>query len=171
MAIQGTQVPMYTKHILFLYFSEFSIFFLIFIWKIKWTTLKNEQQKHVKQSNKTRLTQKKNKALKLCKTNTRRERRNDRITWIPFPSTPWKSLSFEQTLEPVVRGKNRNRSSLKGIWGLWEDLQKEQEMIEADSGSQMLSCSCFVEWLVTYSNLIKYDRQYHNDDRDATFFV
>ena len=24
MAIQGTQVPMYTKHILFLYFSDFS---------------------------------------------------------------------------------------------------------------------------------------------------
>ena len=28
MAIQGTQVPMYIKHILFLYFSGFSIFFL-----------------------------------------------------------------------------------------------------------------------------------------------
>ena len=26
MAIQGTQVPMYTKHTLFLYFSDFSIF-------------------------------------------------------------------------------------------------------------------------------------------------
>ena len=33
MAIQGTQVPMYTKHTLFLYFSDFSIFFLIFIKK------------------------------------------------------------------------------------------------------------------------------------------
>ena len=30
-AIQGTQVPMYTKHTLFLYFSDFSIFFLIFM--------------------------------------------------------------------------------------------------------------------------------------------
>ena len=28
MPIQGTQVPMYTKHTLFLYFSDFSIFFL-----------------------------------------------------------------------------------------------------------------------------------------------
>ena len=28
MAIQGTQVPMYTKHTLFLYFSDFSIFFI-----------------------------------------------------------------------------------------------------------------------------------------------
>ena len=27
MAIQGTQVPKYTKHTLFLYFSDFSIFF------------------------------------------------------------------------------------------------------------------------------------------------
>ena len=27
MAIQGTQVPMYTKHTLFLYFFDFSIFF------------------------------------------------------------------------------------------------------------------------------------------------
>ena len=27
MAIQGTQVPMYTKHTQFLYFSNFSIFF------------------------------------------------------------------------------------------------------------------------------------------------
>ena len=28
MAIQGIQVPMYTKHTLFLYFSDFSIFFI-----------------------------------------------------------------------------------------------------------------------------------------------
>ena len=32
MAIQGTQVPMYTKHTLFLYFSDFSIFFYFFIY-------------------------------------------------------------------------------------------------------------------------------------------
>ena len=67
---------------------------------------KNKQQKHVKQSNKTRLTQKKNKTLKLCKTKTKRERRSNRITWSRFPSIHWKNLSFEQTLEPVVRGKN-----------------------------------------------------------------
>ena len=34
MAIQGTQVPMYTKHTLFLYFSNFSLF-----------VLKNQQNK------------------------------------------------------------------------------------------------------------------------------
>ena len=68
--------------------------------------MRKKQQKHVKQNNKTRLTQKKNKTLKLCKTKTRRERRSDRITWSLFPFTPWKNLSFEQTLEPVMRGKN-----------------------------------------------------------------
>ena len=31
MAIQGTQVPMYTNHTLFLYFSDFSLLFLF--WK------------------------------------------------------------------------------------------------------------------------------------------
>ena len=36
MAIQGTQVPMYTKHTLFLYFFDFSkIFLKFFIWKTK----------------------------------------------------------------------------------------------------------------------------------------
>ena len=44
-------------------------------------------------------------------------------------------------------------------------------MIEADSGSQMLSCCCFVEWLATYSNLVEYDKQRHNDDRDAAFSI
>ena len=172
MAIQGTQVPMYTKHTLFLYFSNFSFFFY-FEKQNKQHWKKNNKKKHVKQNNKTRLTQKKNKTLKLCKTKTktRRERRSDRITWSHFPSTPWKNLSFEQTLEPMVRGKNWNCSSLKGTWGLWEDLQGEQERIEADSGFQMLSCRCSVKWLTTYSNLVEYDWQYHNDDRDAVSFV
>ena len=31
----------------------------------------------------------------------------------------------------------------------------------------MLSCRCFVEWLTTYNNLVEYDRQLHNDDRDT----
>ena len=52
MAIQGTQVPMYTKHTLFLYFSYFSILFLfLFLYeKQNKAKLKNNQQKHVKQS-------------------------------------------------------------------------------------------------------------------------
>ena len=44
-------------------------------------------------------------------------------------------------------------------------------MIEADFGFQMLSCRCSVEWLTTYNNLVEYDRQLHNDDRDAASFV
>ena len=48
MAIQGTQVPMYTKHTLFLYFSDFLIFFYVNIEnKINKT---ENHQKHVKQS-------------------------------------------------------------------------------------------------------------------------
>ena len=43
MAIQGTQVPMYTKHILFLYFSDFSKFF--FYDKQNKEKLKNKQTK------------------------------------------------------------------------------------------------------------------------------
>ena len=35
MAIQGIQVPMYTKHTLFLYFSDFSIFFIFIFMKNK----------------------------------------------------------------------------------------------------------------------------------------
>ena len=48
MAIQGTQVPIYTKHTQFLYFSDFS-FFLFFLNKIK-QKLKTNKQKHVKKS-------------------------------------------------------------------------------------------------------------------------
>ena len=44
-------------------------------------------------------------------------------------------------------------------------------MIEVDFGFQMLSCHCFVEWLTTYSNLVEYDQQLRNDDRDAASFV
>ena len=56
MAIQGTQVPKYTKHTLFLYF--FSIFFLMKN-KIK-QKLKTNKQKHVnKAKHKTRPTQNK----------------------------------------------------------------------------------------------------------------
>ena len=40
-------------------------------------------------------------------------------------------------------------------------------MIEADFGFQMLSCGCSVERLITYSNLVEYDQQLHNDDRDT----
>ena len=51
MAIQGTQVPMYTKNTLFLYFSDFSIIYLfLFYEKQNKVKLKTNKQKHVKQS-------------------------------------------------------------------------------------------------------------------------
>ena len=46
MAIQGTQVPMYTKHTLFLYFSDFSIIYLFILYeKQNKAKLKNNQIK------------------------------------------------------------------------------------------------------------------------------
>ena len=44
-------------------------------------------------------------------------------------------------------------------------------MIKADFGFQMLLCRCSVEWVTTYNNLVEYDRQLHNDDRDVTSSV
>ena len=44
-------------------------------------------------------------------------------------------------------------------------------MIKADFGFQTRSCRCSVKWLTTYSNLVEYDQQLHNDDRDAASFV
>ena len=41
MAIQGTQVPMDTKHTLFLYFSDFSIFYFFIYFYVKNKTKQN----------------------------------------------------------------------------------------------------------------------------------
>ena len=132
------------------------------------------KQKHVKQSKAKKLDWLKIKAKQTSYAKAKKRKEKEKIykiTWSPFPSTPWKNLSFEYTFKPTVRRKNWNRSSLKGTWWLWEDLQGEQERIETDSGFQMLSCRCFVEWLTTYSNLVEYDRQLHNDDKDDASFV
>ena len=45
MAIQGTQVPMYTKHTLFLYFFDFSNFYLYFYEKKNKAKIENKQTK------------------------------------------------------------------------------------------------------------------------------
>ena len=81
-----------------------------------------------------------------------------------FSSTPWKNLSFARTFDPEERGKNWNRSSSKGIRGPWEDLPKEQEMLEIDYDFQMRPYYCFVEWLTTYNNLDEYALKLHSDD-------
>ena len=47
MAIQGAQVPMYTKHTLFLYFLFFNFFFNFYEKQNK-AKLKTNKQKHVK---------------------------------------------------------------------------------------------------------------------------
>ena len=44
-------------------------------------------------------------------------------------------------------------------------------MIEVGFDFQMLSCRCSVEWLTTYSNLVEYNQQLHNDDKDVASFV
>ena len=69
-----------------------------------------------------------------------------------FLQYPGRIFPFSEALDPMVRGKNWNRSSSKGTWGLWEDIQGEQMRMETDSGFPMQSCCCSVEWLTTYSN-------------------
>ena len=85
MAIQGTQVPMYTKHTLFLYFSDFSIFFFN---KINKTEKQPNKNKLNKTKHKTRLTQKVKQNTQEMQSKTRRREESNRITWSHFPSTP-----------------------------------------------------------------------------------
>ena len=84
MAIQGTQVRMYTKHTLFLYFSEFFFFYMKDKAKQNWKKKIVKQPKH-----KTRLTQNL-KANHISNAHTKQEERekSDRITLSFFPSTP-----------------------------------------------------------------------------------
>ena len=58
MAIQDTQVPMYTKHTLFLYFSNFSIFLFYFYEK--------QNKQNWKQTNKNMLNNAKRKTRCKC---------------------------------------------------------------------------------------------------------
>ena len=93
MAIQGTQVPMYT-YTLFLYFQ----FLFLFLYE------KQDKPKLKRKQTKTNLKKTKQyikldwlKIIKqntqVMKTKTRRgDRKSDRITWSPFLSIPWKNL-------------------------------------------------------------------------------
>ena len=118
------------------------------------------------QSIKTRQTQNlKAKHISNAHTKTKKEREKWQNHLEPFSFhtleepflwlNPWTGSEGEKLFK-----FERNMRALK-------DLQGERERIEVDSGFQMLSCRCFVEWLATYSNLVKYDWQRHNDDRDA----
>ena len=74
MAIQGTQVPMYTKHTLFLYFSDFSIYLFLYEKQNKEKLKKNNKNMLNTQSIKIRLTQNmKAKHISNAHTKTRRE--------------------------------------------------------------------------------------------------
>ena len=64
MAIQGTQVPLYIKHTLFLYFSDFSIIFFF---------MKNKINKTKKQPNKNMLNKAKHKTRRKCMKNKRKK--------------------------------------------------------------------------------------------------
>ena len=74
MAIQGTQVPKYTKHTLFLYFFDFSIFFKNFYMKNKINKTKKQPNKNMlnKSKHKTRPTQKVKQNTQEKQTKTRR---------------------------------------------------------------------------------------------------
>ena len=76
MAIQGTQVPMYTKHTLLLYFSDFLIIYLFILYEKQNKQHQKKKKKNVKQNNKTRLTQKKNKNTQVMQDkNKKREKK------------------------------------------------------------------------------------------------
>ena len=59
-----------------------------------------------KTNHKTRLTQIQAKHTSNATNKNKKIEESDKITQSPFSSTPWKNLSFEQTLELVMKGKN-----------------------------------------------------------------
>ena len=79
MAIKGTQVPIYTKHTLFLYFSDFSFFFNIYEKKKQKGKTENKQTKNMlnKTKHKTRLTQNKKEKQTSNANHKGRERKRD----------------------------------------------------------------------------------------------
>ena len=135
MTIQGKQVPMYTKHTLFLYFCDFSIFLYE---KQNW---KVNRQKHVKQSNCIKLDW-----LKTWKQNTwvmhtqnkKRERERERKMWLnhlelfsfhnleePFRlANPWsgdegeelKPFKFERNMRALRRSPRGAKEDGNWFW-------------------------------------------------------
>ena len=136
MAIQDTQIPMYTKHTLFLYFSDFSIFFFIFIWKTKQSKKKiNNNNKNMlnNQNIKTRLTQNlKAKHISNAHTKTRREREKWQNHLEPFSFhtleepflwlNPWtdsegeKPFKFERNMRALRRSPRGAREDWSWFW-------------------------------------------------------
>ena len=149
MAIQGTQVPMYTKHTLFLYFLIFQFFFKIFYMKNK--TKQNWKKNHTKtcwakQSIKTRLTQNKSKTHKLCK-NKNKKREKEKVIesfgaiFLPHPRRTFpliKTLNrrWGEELKPLKFERNMRalRRSLRGA-------RKDWSWFWLPDAIMLLSCS------------------------------
>ena len=136
MAIQGIQVPMYTKHTLLLYFSILFILFYIFIKKKKKSKLKRKTNKN-KAMHKTRLTQN-NKAKHTSNVNKNKKRREKK--WQnhlepfsfhtleePFSlANPWsggegeelKPFKFERNIRALRRSPRRAKEDGSWFWSL-----------------------------------------------------
>ena len=137
MVIQGTQVPMYTKHTIFVFFY-FSIFFLIFMKnKIKQNWIQTNKNMLNKQSIKTRLTQNmKAKHISNAHIKTRREKGKWQNHLEPFSfhtleepfrlANPWtggggeelKPFKFERNMRALRRSPKRAREDWSWFWFL-----------------------------------------------------
>ena len=99
MAIKGIQIPMYTKHTLFLYFSDFSIFFSTFMKnKIKQNWKETNKNILNKAKYKTRLTQNK-KAKHTSNANKNKKEREREKKWLNH----FELFSFHIFDEPFCR--------------------------------------------------------------------
>ena len=119
MAIQGTQVPMYTKHTLFLYFFDFS--------KKIYFYMKNKNKQNWKQTNKNMLskakllTQNKSETHKLCKN------KNTKIEKKVIESLGALFLLHPRRTFPLIKPLNRRwggRIETDQVWKEHEGFEK-----------------------------------------------
>ena len=151
MTIQGTQVPMYTKHTLFCIFQFFYMKNKI---NQNWKEKKNKKKLNKnKAMHKTRLSQN-NKSKHTSNANKNKKRREKK--WQnhlePFSfhtleepfrlANPWFGSEGEE-LKPFKF--ERNMRALRRS-------PREQKRMETDSGLLMRSCYCSFKWLTTCSN-------------------
>ena len=113
MAIQGTQVPKYTKRTLFLYFSDFSKFFFKFYENHNKAKLKTNRQNMLNKAQYKNQTDSKTRKLNTQVMHTQKEREREKVT---------KSLRafflphLERTFpfgEPLIGGEGEELKSFK----------------------------------------------------------
>ena len=137
MAIKGIQIPMYTKHTLFLYFSDFSIFFSTFMKnKIKQNWKETNKNILNKAKYKTRLTQ--NKKAKHTSNANKNKKEREREKWLnhfePFSFhtleelfyfvNPWfgdegeelKPFKFERNIRALSRSPSGAKKGGNWFW-------------------------------------------------------